>query len=127
MRNGVLRALAGGVVLLGASCPLAGCGALGGGNTGQVCTDTKKAIQQYVAQVRTVSAAEPGQWRQATEQLAGRVDGLARKADDGKLKKALKAEADRLRAAAASVGTGDAAQLNSVLKDTPARIGKACD
>ncbi|MFD0687964.1 hypothetical protein [Actinomadura fibrosa] len=127
MRDRVVRALAGGVVLLGASGLLGGCGALGGGNSAQVCTDTRKAFQQYITQVRSVSAAEPGQWRQATEQLAGRLDGLAGKAGDGKLEKALKAEADRLRAAAAAVGTGDASQLDAVMRDTPARIGKACD
>ncbi|TDD62972.1 hypothetical protein E1298_44185 [Actinomadura rubrisoli] len=127
MRYGVVRALAGGVVLLGASGLLGGCGSMGGGDSGQVCTDTKKAFQQYITQVRSVSAAEPGQWRQATEQLAGRLDGLAGKAGDAKLKKALKAEADRLRTAASAVGTGDASQLNTVMKDTPTRIGSACD
>ncbi|WP_067463819.1 hypothetical protein [Actinomadura macra] len=127
MRYGVVRALAGGAVALGASGLLGGCGALGGGDTGQVCTDTRKAFQQYVTQVRSVSAAEPGQWRQATEQLAGRLDGLAGKTGDSDLKKALKTEADRLRAAATAVGTGDASQLNTVISDTPAQIGKACD
>ncbi|QXJ21321.1 hypothetical protein AGRA3207_002161 [Actinomadura graeca] len=128
MRYGVARALAGGVAALGASVLLGGCGVLGGGGgTAQVCADTRKAFEQYVTQVRTVSAAEPGQWRQATEQLAGRLDGLAGKTGDGDLKKALTAEAVRLRAAATAVGTGDASQLNTVISDTPARIGRACD
>ncbi|WP_131732591.1 hypothetical protein [Actinomadura formosensis] len=123
MRYGVVRALAGGVVMLGA---LSGCGMLGG-NSGQVCTDAKKVFQQYITQVRSIPAAEPVQWRQATEQLAGRVDGLAKKADDSALRKALTAEADRLRAAAPAVGTGDVSQLNTVMKETPASIGAACD
>ncbi len=121
MRYGVVRTVAGGVLLAGV---LGGCAA-GGGKSAAACSDTKKAFQQYVTQVRTVSAAEPGQWRQATEQLAGRLDGLAG-TSDGKVRKALKEEADRLRAAAASVGTGDAAQLNTVISETPARIGDAC-
>ncbi|MFG2021495.1 hypothetical protein [Actinomadura geliboluensis] len=123
MRYAVARALAGGVMVLGT---LSGCGMLGG-NTDQVCADTKKAFQQYITQVRSVPAAEPAQWRQATEQLAGRVDGLAKQADDAALSKALKAEAGRLRAAAPAVGTGDVSQLDTVMQETPAKIGKACD
>ncbi|MFB4315096.1 hypothetical protein [Actinomadura sp. 21ATH] len=129
MRHGAVRAvrvLAAGVVVLGASGLLTGCGLLGGGNTDQICADTKKAFQQYMTQVRSVSAADPGQWKQPTEQLAGRIDGLAGKAEDAALKKALKSEADGLRKAAASIGTGDAAQLNGVMTGTPQRIGKAC-
>jgi hypothetical protein len=127
MRYGVVRTLAGGVVALGASGLLGGCGMLGGGNSAQVCTDTKKAFQQYITQVRGIPAAEPARWRQATEQLAGRVDGLAKQADDDALKKALSTEAGRLRAAAPAVGTGDVSQLNAVMKNTPAGIGEACD
>ncbi|MFB4306743.1 hypothetical protein [Actinomadura sp. GTD37] len=123
MRYGVVRALAGGMAVLGA---LGGCGVLGG-NSGAVCADTKKAFQQYITQVRSIPAAEPAQWRQATEQLGGRMDGLGRKADDEALKKALRAEAEKLRAAARAVGTGDVSQLNAVMKETPARIGKVCD
>jgi len=123
MRYGVVRALAGGVVVLGA---LGGCGVLGG-NSGQVCADTKKAFQQYITQVKGIPAAEPAQWRQATEQLAGRLDAQAKKADDGDLKKALRAEADKLRAAAPAVGTGDVSRLDTVMKETPATIGGACD
>jgi hypothetical protein len=123
MRYGAVRALAGSVMVLGA---LSGCGVLSG-NSGQVCTDTKKAFEQYVTQVRSIPAAEPAQWRQPTERLAGRLDGLAKKAGDGDLKKALEAEAGRLRAAAAPVGTGDVSQLSSVMRETPATIGKACD
>ncbi len=123
MRYGVVRALAGGALVLGT---LSGCGMLGG-NSGQVCTDTKKAFEQYVTQVRSIPAAEPAQWRQPTERLAGRLDGLAKKAGDGDLKKALEAEAGRLRAAAPAVGAGDVSQLSAVMKEAPARIGKACD
>jgi hypothetical protein len=123
MRYRVVAALAGGALVLGA---LSGCGALGG-NSGQVCADTKKAFQQYVTQVRSVPAAEPARWRPATEQLAGRLDGLAKQADDADLRKALKTEADRLRAAAPGVGSGDVSQLDSVIRETPAAIGKACD
>src|SRR5437868_2701074 len=52
MRYGVVRALAGGAMALAASGLLGGCGALNGGDTGQVCTDTRKAFQQYITQVR---------------------------------------------------------------------------
>ncbi|WP_344897024.1 hypothetical protein [Actinomadura meridiana] len=125
MGQRMVRTLAGGALALGASVLLGGCGALGGG-TGEVCTDTKAAFQQYITQVRSLPAAEPAQWQQATEQLAGRLDGLAKETGDDDLKKALKAEATKLHAAAPAVGTGDVAQLDSVMKDTPASIGKAC-
>ncbi|MEU8799464.1 hypothetical protein [Spirillospora sp. NPDC048819] len=126
MRYGVVRTLAGGVVALGASGLLGGCGTLGGG-PGEVCIDTKKAFQQYITQVRSVPASDPAQWRQATDKLAGRLDALSEKAEDDDLKKALKTEADQLRAAAPAVGGGDVAQLDTVMKETPARIGKACE
>ncbi|QKW38358.1 hypothetical protein HUT06_33715 [Actinomadura sp. NAK00032] len=123
MRYGVARALAGGVVVLGT---LSGCGMLGG-NSDEVCADTKKVLQQYITQVRSVPAAEPAQWKQATQRLAGQLEGLGKKADDAALKKALLAESEKLSTAAPAVGTGDVSQLNTVMKETPAKIGKACD
>jgi hypothetical protein len=105
---------------------LGGCGLLGG-NTDEVCAQTKTVFQQYMTQVRTVSANDPAQWQKSTEQLAGRLDGLSGQADDDDLKSALKSEAGRLHAAAKAVGTGDAAQLNGVIAATPQRIGAACD
>ncbi|NDU77799.1 hypothetical protein GWI34_35085 [Actinomadura sp. DSM 109109] len=126
MRDGLVRTLAGGALALALGA-LGGCGTLGGGNSDQVCADTRKAFEQYVAQVRSVPAAEPARWRQATEQLAGRVDGLAKQADDDELSRALKAEAGELRAAAPEVGTGDVSRLDGVIRRTPATIGGACD
>ncbi|WP_433335081.1 hypothetical protein [Spirillospora sp. CA-294931] len=124
MRHGVTR-VAGLVLVLCGTSLLSGCG--GGDNTGTVCADAKKAYEQYITQVRGVSAAKPDQWKQPTEQLAGRVDGLSAKADDKTLKKVLKDEAGRLRAAATTVATGDTAQLNGVISATPEKLGKACD
>ncbi|MFI0404292.1 hypothetical protein [Actinomadura sp. 3N508] len=121
-----VRTLAAGVAALAVSGLLGGCGSLGGSDTAQVCADTKKAFQQYITQVRSIPAAEPAQWRQATETLAGRLDALAKKTGDDDLKKALNAEAAKLRAAAPAVGTGDVAQLDAVMGQTPASIGKAC-
>lgn len=125
MRNRVVRSLAGGVTALAASGLLGACGTLGG-NSDAVCADTKKAFQQFVTQVRGIPATDAAQWRQATEKLAGRLDALAAEAADAKLEKALKSEADALRAAAPGVGTGDVAQLNTVLTETPKKIGDAC-
>ncbi|TDE32033.1 hypothetical protein [Actinomadura sp. 6K520] len=125
MRYGVIRALGGGAVVLGASGLLGGCGVVSAGPD-QVCTDTKAAFQQYMTQVRSAPAADPAQWRQATEKLAGRLDELAGETGDDDLEKALKGEADRLRAAAAAVGGGDVTQFNTVMSETPARIGEAC-
>ncbi|WP_157420413.1 hypothetical protein [Actinomadura kijaniata] len=127
MRNAALRALAGGALLLAGAGPLAGCGVLGGSNTAAVCDDTKKAFQQYMSQVRSLPANQPAPWGQAVQQLAGKVDGLAAKAEDAALKKTLKEEAKRLREAAGPAGTGDMAALDDVMKNTPARVGAACD
>ncbi|MBW8486432.1 hypothetical protein [Actinomadura parmotrematis] len=127
MRFGTFRAFAGGVLLLGAAGLASGCGLLGSDNSGAVCADTKAAFQQYMTQVRAVSAARPAEWTAPTQQLAGRVGALAAKAEDAKLKSALKDEAARLQAASATIGKGDAAQLDKVMSDTPKRIGAACD
>ncbi|WP_344597881.1 hypothetical protein [Actinomadura vinacea] len=126
MRNVAVRALTGGVLALGAPGLLGGCGLMGSDNSAQICTDTRKTFEQYITQVKGAPANKPEQWKQATEQLAGRIDGLSGKAEDPQLKKALKDESGRLRGAAASVGTGDAAQLNSVMTETPQRVGRAC-
>jgi hypothetical protein len=126
MRHTAVRALAGGAALLLASGALAGCGLLGD-NSDEVCAGTKTVLQQYMTQVRTVSANDPAQWKKSTERVAGRVEELSRQAENEDLKKALKTEADRFRAAAAKIGTGDAAPLNSVIAETPQRIGNACD
>jgi len=125
MRIGAARVLAGGALLLGLGASGA-CGVLGGGNSDQVCADTKDAFQRYITQVKGTSAAAPAQWRQATEQLAGQLGTLGKKADDSDLKKSLNGESDRLRSAAAAVGNGDVSQLNAVMTETPQRIGKAC-
>ncbi|WP_165950410.1 hypothetical protein [Actinomadura sp. GC306] len=125
MRYGVMRAVGAGAVVLGASGLLGGCGVVSAGPD-PVCTDTKEAFRQYMTQVRKAPAADPARWRQETEKLAGRLDELAGEAGDGDLEKALKTEADRLRAAAAAVGGGDVTQFNTVMTETPARIGEAC-
>jgi hypothetical protein len=126
MRNSAVRALAGGTLMLGAAWLLGGC-ALLGGNTDEVCADAKQVFEQYMAQVRTVAANDPKQWKASTEKLAGQVEALSGKAEDAELKKALKSEADGLRAAATAVGTGDAARLNTVISGAPRRVGAACD
>ncbi|MGI5164454.1 hypothetical protein ACQEU3_08880 [Spirillospora sp. CA-253888] len=126
MRNRTFQALAGAMLLAGSGL-LTGCGAMGGSdNSDKVCADAKQAYQQYVTQVRSAPADKSEPWKQATEQLAGKVDGLAAKAEKAELKKALKDEANRLRAAAGPVGTGDVSQLDRALKASPEQIGKAC-
>lgn len=121
MRYALTRVLAGGVLFL----TLSGCG-LVGGNKGQVCEETKEVFEGYMAQVRKAPAADPAPWKQATEQLAGRLDGLARKADDDELKKALSRQAAAFRQAAAGVGAGDVSRFDRALSTTPAEIGRAC-
>ncbi|POM27667.1 hypothetical protein BTM25_20850 [Actinomadura rubteroloni] len=123
MRWGRVRVLSGSGVLLAALGLTAGCG----GNSAAVCSDAKAAYAAYMTQVRTVPAGQPAQWKAPTDQLAAKLGALAGKADDGKLRSALNAEAGRLRAASTTVAAGDMAQLNTVLAQTPRGIGKACD
>lgn len=125
MRDGVIRTLAGGALAAGAAALLAGCGG-GSGNTAATCGDAKQAYERYIGGVRAVSASDAAQWRQPTEQLAANLSGLADKASDARLKKALKDQADKLRSAAGTVGTGDVAELNAALTAAPDALGTAC-
>lgn len=104
---------------------LCGCG-LFGGNTDEVCSSAEKVLRQYATQIKSASAADPRPWKAATEKVAGQLDALAAKADDGDLRKALKDQAAALRRAAPAVGGGDVVLLNQTLNDIPQRIGKAC-
>ncbi|MEV4258261.1 hypothetical protein AB0J52_34330, partial [Spirillospora sp. NPDC049652] len=69
---------------------------------------------------------DAAQWRQPTEQLAANLSGLADKASDARLKTALKDQADKLRAAAGTVSSGDVEQLNQALAAAPGALGTAC-
>ncbi|WP_207943790.1 hypothetical protein, partial [Actinomadura sp. KC345] len=71
MRYGVVRALAGGAMALGASGLLGGCGTLSSG-PGPACTGTEKALRQYIAQVRAVSATPASDARRRPRQPIGR-------------------------------------------------------
>jgi hypothetical protein len=128
MGYGVIRTTAaGGALAVGAAVLLAGCGAVGGGgNSAATCGDAKKAYERYIGGVRAVSAADAAQWRQPTEQLAANLSGLADKASDARLKTALKDQADKLRAAAGTVSSGDVEQLNQALAAAPGALGTAC-
>lgn len=129
MGNGVIRTLVvGGALAAGAAALLTGCGAAAssGGNKATTCGDAKQAYERYIGGVRAVSAADAAQWRGPTEQLAANLSGLADKSSDAKLKTALKQQADRLRAAAGPVSTGDVEQLNAALAAAPGALGTAC-
>ncbi|MBA9003994.1 hypothetical protein [Thermomonospora cellulosilytica] len=125
-RGGALRGSAAAAVLALAAVGAGGC-AMFGGNTSEVCADSRRAVQEYVGRLNQVPANEPAQWKQVTEQLAGRLDTLADTAEDAALRKALKDESARLRTAAKALATGDAAPLNSTLAQTPGRLGGACE
>ena len=100
---------------------LAGCG-----NRTEVCDETRTAFEGLAAQVRTAPAADPAKWKQAVGEFAVRLDTLAKKSDDAKLKKALDEAAVAARGAATGAGKGDVAQLQRFLTEQPQRIGTAC-
>ncbi|MBC6460208.1 hypothetical protein [Actinomadura sp. HBU206391] len=106
------------VVVLGL---LAGCG-----NKSEVCDETKAAFEGLAAQVRTAPATDAAQWKQAVDRFAARLDALAKKSDDAKLKKTLEQAVVAARGAATGAGNGDVAQLQRFLTEQPRRIGETC-
>jgi hypothetical protein len=109
-----------------AACLIAVGLTAGCGNTSQVCSDTKKTLQGFATKAQTLPPTDTAQWRQAITDVANRLDVLARRADDAKLKKALSDTATAYRAAAVAVAKGDTAQLSAVIHDQPQRLDKAC-
>lgn len=100
---------------------LAGCG-----NSGEVCAETQRTIEGFAAKAKTLPPADTAQWQRAITDVANRLDGLSRRADDDELKKALEDTAASYRAAAGGIGRGDTAQLTAVIRDQPARLDTAC-
>jgi hypothetical protein len=103
------------------------CGLLAGcGNSSEVCTDTQKALQGFAAKTQTLPPTDRAQWRQAITDVANRLDALSRRADDKKLKKALKDTARSYRAAAGGMSRGETALLTAVIREQPQRLDDAC-
>lgn len=109
------------VACAGALGLLAGCG-----NTNAVCADTQKTLEDFAAKTRVLPPENTVQWKQAISGVADRLDVLARRADSGKLKRALKDTAASYRAAATGIDHGDTSALVTVIHDQPARIDDAC-
>ncbi|TNY36852.1 hypothetical protein [Thermomonospora catenispora] len=124
--GGAVRGTTAALLLALVAVGAGGCGMFGG-NTREVCADSRRAVQEFVNRLNQVPANEPARWRQVTEQLAGRFDALADTAEDAALRKALKEESARLRTAAKALATGDAAPLTAALSRTPAHLGAACE
>jgi hypothetical protein len=98
----------------------------GCGNTRAVCADTQKTLEDLAAKARTLPPDNTVQWKQAMTDVAGRLDALSRRADDGKLKTALRDTAASYRAAATGMDRGDTAALSAVIRDQPRRLDQAC-
>jgi hypothetical protein len=113
--------VAGALACAGALGLLAGCG-----NTHAVCADTQKTLEDFAAKTRVLPPANTAQWKQAINGVADRLDVLARRADSGKLKSALKNTAASYRAAATGMDRGDTSALVTVIHDQPARLDDAC-
>ncbi|GAA2095100.1 hypothetical protein [Actinomadura alba] len=100
---------------------LSGCG-----NRTEVCDETRAAFEGLAAQVRTAPATDAARWKQAVGGFAARLDSLAKKSDDAKLKKTLEQAAAAARGAATGAGKGDMAPLQRFLAEQPSRVGAAC-
>ncbi|WP_125621187.1 MULTISPECIES: hypothetical protein [Actinomadura] len=121
-----IRTLAGAVLLAGAAGLLGGCGVLSG-NSDEVCASVTAEYRRFTDEIERASASDGGPWRQATQSFAGRIDALAKKADDPRLKDVLQQQTARLQAASGRLAEGDVAELDAVLRDAPAKIGAVCD
>jgi hypothetical protein len=118
MRPAAMGAMAACVVALGLT---AGCG-----NTRAVCADTEKTLEGFAAKTRTLPPTGTAQWKQAITDVAARLDVLARRADNGKLKAALKDTAASYRSAATGMDRGDTSALSAVIHDQPQRLNNVC-
>jgi hypothetical protein len=99
----------------------AGCG-----NGRAVCADTQQTLEAFAAETRTLPPTDTAHWKRAIIDVADRLDALARRADSGRLKKALRDTAASYRAAAAGMDHGDTAALSAVIRDQPRRLGGVC-
>jgi hypothetical protein len=100
--------------------------AAGCANTHAVCAETQKTLEDFAAKTRVLPPENTVQWKQAIGGVADRLDVLARRADSGKLKGALRDTAASYRAAAAGVDHGDTSALVTVIHDQPVRLDDAC-
>jgi hypothetical protein len=117
----VMRPMAFVACLVVAGGLVSGCG-----NSSEVCADTQKTIEGFAAKAQTLPPTDTAKWRQAITDVANRLDTLSRRADDKKLKKALKDTAASYRAAAGGMSRGETAQLTAVIRDQPKRLDTAC-
>src|SRR6266545_6662642 len=108
-----------------AACVVALGFTTGCGNTDAVCADTQKTLEGFAAKTQTLPPNSPVQWKQAITDVAARLDALARRADDGKLKRALRDTAASYRAAATGMDRGDTSALSAVIHDQPQRLNAA--
>jgi hypothetical protein len=124
MRDGVRRRV-GLAVLMAMVGTVSACGM--GGNTSTVCDDAAKAFSDFSTRLRTVAPTQAAQWQQASGDLATRLDGLAKKSDDARLKKALTEMAGSWRSFSTTITTnGETAQLSAMLTTQPQRLTTAC-
>ncbi|MCD0452756.1 hypothetical protein LO762_26765 [Actinocorallia sp. API 0066] len=123
MRRGVLA-----VVLLAVTAAQ-GCSVVDGvlGNRAEVCEETQEAIDGFAAQLKTLPPNDNAAWAQAATDFATRLDGLAKKSDDAKLRDTLTGLATSWREAGPGLtDTGDVAKLTELVRDQPAKLGAAC-
>ncbi|HEX6473292.1 MAG TPA: hypothetical protein VF069_29650 [Streptosporangiaceae bacterium] len=114
------------VIKSAAACLLALGLTAGCGNTHAVCADTEKTLEDFAARTRTLPPADAAQWQRAITDVAGRLEVLARRADSGRLKRALRETAASYRAAAAGMSRGDTAALSAAIRGQVPRLDEAC-
>ncbi|MEO5875045.1 MAG: hypothetical protein ABIS86_07815 [Streptosporangiaceae bacterium] len=119
----------GGIAVALVLVPVSGCGVVTGmtGNKSEVCDDTKAAFEAFGEKLKTVSPTDGAEWARAIGDFAGELDGLAKKAEDGKLRTVLGDFAGSWRTTTPEIAqNGDVAQLTVLLREQPARLGTAC-
>jgi hypothetical protein len=110
-----------------AVCLLAALGATAGcGNSHEVCADTQKTIEGFAVKTHALPPDDAAQWKRAIADVAGRLDVLARRAHDDKLKRTLRHVAASYRAAATGMDRGDTSALSTVVHDQSQRLADVC-
>lgn len=111
--------------LTGALVALSLTGACGT-NKGEVCKDAGRAVSAYNAQLSGVAPDDIQQWRRAAAQLATRLDALAGKSDDDRLKRTLRGMAAEWRGVSTTITSGDISRLQAAVQRQPGRLARAC-
>jgi hypothetical protein len=128
MHSGIRRRAAVAALLaatVGLSGAVSACGTAG--DTSAVCAGAVRAFGDLSARLSTVPPTDPAQWQRASGDMAARLDALAKRSGDARLKSELTAMAGSWRSFGGAVAsTGETAGLSAMLAGQPRSLSLAC-